>query len=185
MTCIVGIADESGVWIGGDSAACVDYQTRATRLSKVFTVTTTARERFLIGYTSSFRMGQLLQYRLDLTTPCNGDPLRYMVTTFVEAVRALFKEAGFATVDNSQESGGSFLVGFRGQLYTVDRDYQVNHMADGYDATGCGEEYALGALAVLDRLEPKERLQKALGVATHFSGKVRPPFIVEHLPNEA
>lgn len=184
MTCIVGIADEKGVWIGGDSASCRGYETRPTQLSKVFKVTTTARETFLIGYTSSFRMGQLLQYRLDLTTPCNGDPLRYLVTTFIEGVRSLFKDAGYATVNNSQESGGSFLMGFRGQLYKVDDDYQVNHMVDGYDATGCGEDYALGALAALEKLKPEERLRKALEIAAHFSGKVCAPFVVEHLLND-
>jgi len=61
MTCIVGIAQEGKVWIGADSAAVSGQDIRATALRKVF-----RRGQFLIGYTSSFRMGQLPQFHLFL-----------------------------------------------------------------------------------------------------------------------
>jgi ATP-dependent protease HslVU (ClpYQ) peptidase subunit len=183
MTCIVGIADGNEVWMGGDSAAANGYETRVTTLPKVFIVNTTARERFLLGYTSSFRMGQLLQYRLDITTPRSDgtSPLRYLVTTFAEAVRDLFRGAGYARVESNQENGGVFLVGYAGGIFRVGSDYQVNQMADGFDVAGCGEEYALGALASTGAMAPEERIKNALVVAARFSGEVSAPFVIEHL----
>jgi ATP-dependent protease HslVU (ClpYQ) peptidase subunit len=181
VTCIVGVAEAGRVWIGGDSSACSGYSTRPTALRKVFRVDTTARETLLIGYCGSFRMGQLLQYSLDLTAPRKGDALEYLVTVVMERVRVLFRDAGFATVSNNQESGGLFLLGYEGGLYRVCSDYQVNPMLDGYDAIGCGDESALGALHALRNMDPQDRLVRALQTAEHFSGSVCAPFVVESI----
>jgi ATP-dependent protease HslVU (ClpYQ) peptidase subunit len=181
VTCIVGLAENESVWIGADSAAVQGYTARSGCIRKAFRVSTTARETFLIGYAGSFRMGQLLQYRLDVTQPCGDDPWRYLATTFIDVVRALFKDHGYATVESNRESGGPFLLGFRGGLYSVDPDYQVNKMHDGFDAIGCGDEYALGAMQVTRGQEPSSRVLGAIAAAGHFSAGVKKPYIVECL----
>ncbi len=50
---------------------------------------------------------------------------------------------------------------------------------DGFDAVGCGQDYALGALRVLDRTKPREALKAALDAAAHFSAGVSRPFLFE------
>lgn len=182
MTCIVGLETPDGVWMGGDSAAAEGWNIYTSRLLKVF-----RRGQFLIGYTTSFRMGQLLQYRLSVEPQARGQTdLEYMATTFVDAVRDCLKSGGFAKVENEQWEGGQFLVGYRTELYIVDSDFQVNSSDDTYTAIGCGANVALGALWTgmwfNERLDPEQRIKKALEAAGHFSNGVREPYFVEFLP---
>lgn len=177
MTCIVGLVDRKTVYIGADSASVAGWTRRTTRLPKVF-----RRGPFLIGYTTSFRMGQLLEH--SLAVPAQGnerDDMRYMVTVFAEHVRALLKERGVSKIEANAESGGQFLVGYRSRLYSVQTDFQVNEMSDGFDAVGSGAEYALGALSALRGSRPAIRLKRALEISSHFSMGVSPPFFIKML----
>ncbi|HTJ83042.1 MAG TPA: hypothetical protein VL400_15080 [Polyangiaceae bacterium] len=178
MTCIVGLAHRGTVYIGADSASVAGWTSRITRLPKVF-----RRGPFLIGYTTSFRMGQLLEHALSVPPqpPTEKDDMRFMVTVFVEHVRALLKERGVAKVEANAETGGQFLVGYKKRLFSVQSDFQVNEMADGFDAVGSGAEYALGALAALRTMKPIPRLKRALEISAHFNMGVSPPFFVKSL----
>jgi len=177
MTCIVGLAHRGSVYIGGDSASVQGWTSRVTRLPKVF-----RRGAFLIGYTTSFRMGQLLQHHLEVRPQRpDEDDTEYLVVEVAERVRLLLKERGVAKVEANTESGGQFLIGYRGRLFSVQQDFQVNEMADGYDAVGSGAEYALGALRALDRSPPLPRLRKALEISAHFNMGVSGPFSVKVL----
>lgn len=179
MTCIVGLVDKGTVYIGGDSASVAGWTNRVTRLPKVF-----RRGPFLIGYTTSFRMGQLLQHALTVPPQKDGDDMRFMVMTFVESVRALLKERGVAKIEANAESGGQFLVGYRRRLYSVQQDFQVNEMSDGFDAVGSGAEYALGAMAAMrgtKTLGPAAKVRRALEVSAHFNMAVSPPYFVRAL----
>jgi ATP-dependent protease HslVU (ClpYQ) peptidase subunit len=176
MTCIVGLVEKGTVHIGGDSASVSGWTSRVTRLPKVF-----RRGPFLIGYTTSFRMGQLLQHSLVVPLQKDTDDMRFMVTSFVECVRQLLKEKGVAKIESNAESGGQFLVGYRKRLYSVQSDFQVNEMADGFDAVGSGCEYALGSLAATKGMKPVLRLKQALAVSAHFNMAVSPPYFVRSL----
>ncbi len=172
MTCIVGLEIDDGVIIGGDSASASGWDMNVSRLEKVF-----RRGEFLIGYTSSFRMGQLLQYRLSVEPQQDGQSdLSYLATDFVDAVRGCLKDGGFRVVQNEQESGGQFLVGYKGQLYMIASDFQVNSSVDGYTAIGCGANFALGSMFANKALPPEERVRHALAAAGHFSNGVCPPY---------
>lgn len=190
MTCIVGLVENNKVYIGGDSASVSGQTTRVSAIPKVFSVTSTLanhEDRFLIGYTSSWRMGQILEHHLgfaEAELPKVGDSLReFMVCVFVERVRQLFKEFGYSTVENNEETAGQFLVGYSGHLCFIDSDYQVNETVNGMDACGAGEQYALGALyATKDSaLTPYQRIDIALEAAAEFSTVVRPPFTVKEI----
>jgi ATP-dependent protease HslVU (ClpYQ) peptidase subunit len=177
MTCIVGLVHRGSVYIGGDSASVQGWTSRVTRLPKVF-----RRGPFLIGYTTSFRMGQLLQFGLEARPQRDDeDDMEFMVTEVAERVRQLLKERGVAKVESNAESGGQFLIGYRGRLFSVQQDFQVNEMADGYDAVGSGAEYALGAIRALDRSPPQSRLKRALEISAHFNMGVSGPFFVRSL----
>lgn len=177
MTCIVGIATDGKVYIGGDSYAGreADYR-RITNLRKVFKI-----GEFLIGYAGSFRMGQILQYHLEVRQQQDGETDdRFMVVAFAEAVRTVFKDKGFTWLESGRESGGQFLVGYRGKLYDMDSDFQVNTFQNGVMALGCGEQYALGAMLALNTLTPKKRITRALEIAAEMAS-VAPPFVIESI----
>ena len=178
MTCIVGIAAAGKVTMGGDSAGVGDYDLTLRADRKVF-----ANDGYLVGFTSSFRMGQLLQYALKPPHPEAGaDLMRFMATEFVDAVRDCLKAGGYASRNNEAEAGGHFLVGYRGRLFRVEGDYQVGESVYGFDAVGCGQNAALGSLHATPKLEPRRRVALALEIAEKCSAGVRAPFHVLGLP---
>lgn len=172
MTAIVGLVHDGVVHIGGDSAGVGGWQMTVRADAKVF-----RNGPYVFGFTTSFRMGQLIRWSLQAPAP-DGDLDRFMCTTFIDAVRTCLKDGGFAKKNSEQEEGGTFLVGISGRLFTVHSDYQVGEAIDGYAAAGCGEEPALGALFATTNmgLAAEERLELALEAAERFSAGVRAPF---------
>jgi hypothetical protein len=173
MTCIVGIARNGRVYLGGDSAGVggLDLTIRADE--KVF-----KNGECVFGFTSSFRMGQLLRYAFTPPPkPEDASDFQYMCTTFINAVRDCLKDGGFATKQNEAEHGGNFLVGYRGQLYEIESDYQVGIAADGFAAVGCGYQIARGSLFSTMGQDPMIRLTTALNAAERFSAGVRAPYV--------
>lgn len=175
MTCIVGVETPDGVVIGADSAGVSGYSICIRADEKVF-----RSGDFVFGFTSSFRMGQLLRYKL--TPPRAPAPSakqaerdRWMTSEWIDAVRQTLKTGGYAEVENNVESGGLFLVGWRRTLYIVGDDFQVARPLSGEWAVGCGSDLALGALFCA-RGQPRARVRKALGAAAAHSGGVAPPF---------
>lgn len=178
MTCIVGLVDKGHVYIGGDSAGADAWWNLTIRRDpKVF-----VSGPYVVGFTDSFRMGQVLRYQADLPEPPpDRDLMRHMVVDFIGSARKALNDAGFAKHENARETGGSFLVGVRGRLFRIDSDYQVGESARGFYAIGGGATYALGALAI-SKGRPKSRITQALQVAERFSAGVAGPFVVERAP---
>ncbi|HEX6869586.1 MAG TPA: hypothetical protein VF163_00685 [Micromonosporaceae bacterium] len=173
MTAIVGLVQDGGVYLGGDSAGVSGYSLTVRADTKVY-----HNGPYLFGFTTSFRMGQLIHHALVPPKP-KGALEKFMSTTFVDAVRACLKDGGWARREAEREEGGTFLVGVRGRLFIVHDDYQVGQAADGYAAVGCGDQIALGALyATADTgMRPRKRVKLALRAAQRFSAGVRAPFI--------
>lgn len=174
MTCIVGIRQQGHVWIGGDSAGVAGLDIRIRRDPKVF-----LRDGVAFGFSSSFRMGQLLMARLQIPEipPRQEDLLHWMVGDFVDAVRDCFKRGGFARRDGEVESGGFFMVGLRGgRIFIVESDYQVAESSYLFNALGCGADYALGAMHAARTRSPVNRLLVGLRAAAAFSAGVSAPF---------
>jgi ATP-dependent protease HslVU (ClpYQ) peptidase subunit len=171
---------KDGVYLGGDSAGVAGMSLTVRADQKVF-----ENGPMLFGFTSSFRMGQLLRYKL---SPPRRYPeidlFEYMATDFVDAVRKTLKNGGYARTDNGEDSGGTFLVAREGRLFKVQRDFQVSESMHGFDAIGCGEDYALGALHANERLAPDERVRSALEAASRFSAGVCGPFVIKRASAE-
>lgn len=180
MTCIAGFTDGTRTVIGGDSAGVSGFDLMVRADQKVFRV-----GGFVFGFTSSFRMGQLLRYRFSPPTLKRGrDIYEYMVTDFIDSVRACFKDGGFASTDSSgSEKGGTFLVGYQGRLFTVESDYQVGENTYPFAAVGCGDNLALGAFMALTTArpdyEPEQYVEEALKVSEALNGGVSAPFHLE------
>ena len=173
MTCIVGLVHEGVVYIGGDSAGVAGFSLTVRADEKVF-----RNGEFLMGFTTSFRMGQLLRYSLKPPRRHPADDInQYMVVDFIDAVRECLKAGGYASKENETEQGGTFLVGYSGHLFTVDSDYQVGIPEDGFAAVGSGQDIALGALFTTQgQATPRDRVLTALRSAERFSAGVRGPF---------
>lgn len=177
MTCIVGWADDEGnICIGGDSAGVAGLNLTTRADEKVF-----KNGEMLFGFTSSFRMGQLLRFSLSIPSRTEKqDDYDFMCTDFINAVRKCLKDGGYAKVNNGVEEGGSFIVGYRGTLYSVDSDFQVGKPMDPFDAVGCGESFAKGASWTLlhSEMPIKTKVERALEAAHRFSAGVRPPYVI-------
>lgn len=186
MTCIVGLAVNGRVWMGGDSAGVTNMDLYTRRDTKVFNAGSQADE-FVLGFTDSFRMGQLLRFGLDDVVPPDNPELlyRWMVKDFIDAVRELLSAGGFKKIENEVEQGGTFLVGVCGRLFYVEGNFQVGENWCHYDAIGCGGRIALGAMyATSQWADPQERVHQALMAAEEFSAGVRLPFVIKSIRAE-
>lgn len=186
LTVIAGlVAPDGSIVMGGDSAGVAGLDMAIVAEPKVF-----ANGEFLIGFTSSFRMGDILRYtklppyRKDEDKP----PHRFMVEKFIPAIRTLFKDSGYMSVHDQKEDGGTFLVGFSGALFAVWNDLQVASSSYGMMSIGCGGQVALGAMIAM-QISGMDLGERFVGVALESSERasagVRGPFVVvRHPPRE-
>lgn len=178
MTCIVALRHAGRVYMGADSAGVAGLMLRERADPKIYRV-----GPFLIGFTSSFRMGQLLGHSLKVPEkPDDIDAFVFMCTTFVESVRACLKAGGYAGRENDREYAGTFLCAYQGRVFRVESDYQIGETGFGFDACGCGEEIALGSLFSTGGAPAADRVRLALRAAQAFSAGVREPFLIEVAP---
>lgn len=161
MTCIAAIIFEGRVYMAADSCGSDGVNYRVRRDSKLFRL-----GEFIIGFTSSFRMGQLLQYQMQPPI-LPGDPrdlYRYLCTTFIERARKLLGD-----------NGGHFLIGTRGRIFEVMSDFQVAEYDRDYAAIGSGKPWAEGALMVQSKdVPPRGQLFLAMSAAAAHAVNVRP-----------
>lgn len=169
MTCIIGYIDGNGVGhMAGDSAGTsVGYHTRSDNVHpKVF-----RNGEMLIGYTSSFRMGQVLEHAF--TPPVHPEELgdyQYMIKLVVPALRTAFVEANYMLKE--QKEGGTFLIIYHGKLFFIQDDFAVFERPDNFDACGSGGTAANTAFetmlefGLVPHLGIKEALVKAIEITS-------------------
>ena len=175
MTCIIGLVEKGKVFIGGDSAGVIGLNYSIREDEKVF-----KNGEFIFGFTTSFRMGQLLRYKLKIPEqhPNEKNDYKFLVVEFIDSVKQCLKDNDFASCNSDVIEGGTFLIGYRKNLYLIDSDFQVGKVRKSFDSVGCGQNYALGAMEVISKenTTAKERIFKALDVVQQFSAGVREPF---------
>lgn len=181
MTIIVALKHDGDVYMGCDSAGSRGIEIRARKDSKV-----AIRQGYIIGFTDSFRMGQILHYEMDYPKPPKTGHFKFMVKRVIPKLRECFGNNGFTSVyHQNKEVGGEFLIGVAGNIYHIFSDFQVGEMRENYTACGCGDQFALGSLASTEGMEPRARVLKALKVAGEYSNGIRPPYKVKVLKNES
>lgn len=176
MTAIVGIEDGHTAVIGADSIAVGGWRSHVYGAGKVF-----ERNGFVIGCAGDFRYAQLIRYKLAVGLPPRTvrDLDGWMACTFIDAVRDVLKEGGYAKRDGEQEDGdGEMLVGVRGHVFTIFDHFQCSRSGAGYMAIGIGENYALGALhATRGTADAEKRALIALEAAGEHCIAVRAPYV--------
>lgn len=179
MTCIVGYEENGNVYIGGDSAEVAGSNIVSRSDEKVF-----RKNDMIFGFTSSFRMGQLIEYCLHIPSRNeNISDYHYLVRDFIPSLIKCFSDGGFLTKKDGASKGGTFLLGYRGNLYIVGDDFQIGKSNNSFNTCGCGFAYARGAMTILDDLplSPEQKVTKALEAAAKHSGGVEAPFKIINL----
>ena len=170
MTCIIGIVGKDRVWMAADSIGSNGWNKAHRTDAKLF-----RNGPFLIGFTSSYRMGQLIRYDFKPPQP-SGDPHRFMVSKFIPGVRKCLKDGGFLTTKDGVDQGGEFLVAVGSKIFHIQSDFQVGESSDGFDACGSGSDFALGSLWTSTGTE-RFRLKLALEAAERYIITVGGPFV--------
>ncbi len=158
MTCIAGVVDQGRVYLAADSSASSDIFISKRQEAKLF-----RKGEMVIGYCASFRVGQLLKYKLNLPTDSEEDAYAYMCTDFVDTIKKLIEE------NTDKDETLNLLVGYRGRLFEVGCSYEVGEYTEEYSAIGCGFQYALGALYSSKGLPVKNRLDYAIQASAEYS----------------
>ena len=180
-TCIVALAHEGTVWIGGDSLSIDVSKSEQAILTnpKVFKKTDTEGTVWLFGFSGTYRFGQLLQYNFELPSfNVQANPLQFMVSTFVPALQQCLRKAGFEQKEKDRVIGGNALIGVQGRIFNVGIQYSVVEYNMPYNAIGCGAPYAIGSLFSTQTLNPYKRIELALQAAEAFSIGVQRPFVI-------
>lgn len=180
MTSIVAVSQNKICYIGGDSAGSNSRNGEiGGRVSpKVF-----ERNGYLFGYTTSFRMGDILEFRCPIPSKKELyiDLRRHLITNWIPTLRRILRDEGFIQIDKNVERGGTFIVGYKGEICMIYDDLQVGIPSDGYAAVGSGTPYALGALYATKNLNwmgAEERVKLALAASAYHNAYVREPFII-------
>lgn len=189
MTCIVALTDNGKVYLGGDAAASDDRSgVIFQRIDpKVFKV-----GDYGIGFTDSFRMGQILQYNWNPPkynlTKTNVGLDKFMRTKFVDSVKEAFLAHGYGKFGSSAsedgDEGGIFIitVAGTGRIFTMDSDFHISEVDVPYMAEGSGQQVALGSLHSTGLVKtPRKRVRMALEAASKFVMSVRGPFTIIEL----
>lgn len=180
MTCIVGLIHNGITYIGGDSLGSNGFSKTVRKDKKVFHLKDT--KNAVLGYTSSYRMGQLLMYGTGLIDSRDEPNIdhEYLVTKFIPNIIKLFEDGGYSRNNSGEKRGGSFLLGYKDKLYKIESDFQVGESVDKYDACGSGKDFALGSLKTTEKsnLSPEDRIRMALQAASKFSVGVAPPYYI-------
>ena len=174
MTCIAAVSEKGKVYIGADSAGVAGMDVTIRADEKIF-----KNGECLFGFTSSFRMGQLLRYKFEIPDkPRRISNKVFINTFFIDGIRKCLKDGGYSEITNNKEKGGCFIVGYKGNIYQIASDFQVVQSVELFDTCGSGEDYAKAVLYITKnrKMTPRDRIYKALQTAEYFNAGIRKPF---------
>lgn len=167
MTCIVGIASDGNVYMGGDRGASDENIILSLSRPKIVKV-----NNYLIGYSGSQGIGQLA-HMIDLP-PIGKNIEKTLRTTFVKALKSAIEDYGNAS--NIDDNSTDWLIGVDGKLFEISSvDWQVSEFAE--SAIGSGGPIALGSLHTSRKWNDQERrikyaLQAAVDLSTTCSNPI-------------
>jgi hypothetical protein len=178
MTCIVAIAQDGRVYMGGDAAGSDPHSGMVitTSIPKVF-----VKDEYVLGYSGSFRMGKWIQYSADFPKPPSWAKGEAKIDEFINGfvVPSLRKQAKEAELEPQEKEDFGFLVGLRGYLFELDESWAAYPTSSGYAASGSGAEIALGSIySTSSWKNPVKRVTVALEASHVHNAYVRPPFTI-------
>jgi len=182
MTCVVAAIKDNKTYMAADSMGFDAHRRIRRKDQKLFIGKTSFGQKFMIGFTTSYRMGQLLKYQFvptgyDVDETSDESLHNYMVSIFVKQLMDVFKLNGFGEIKEGDESsGGTFIVAISDKLFIIESDFQVGQPLANYISCGSGSDYAHASLYTSQRMYPhlptKDRLQLAIECAIEHSNTV-------------
>lgn len=144
MTCVIGYVDTKGnSHIVADSAGTdVTYHNRSDlNETKIF-----QKGDMLIGYTTSFRMGQILEHCVAFPERSEGlSDFEYLVKELVPTIRKAFVDEKY--ISDSDKYGGVFIIVWNGKVYEIQSDFAVLSHSRRFASCGSGYTQAQGYMA--------------------------------------
>lgn len=172
MTCIVGIARDGIVYMGGERGASDDNGILSLSRPKIVQI-----NNYLIGYAGSQGIGQLAQM-IDLP-PIGKNIEKTLRTTFVKTLKSAIEEYGNAS--NIDDNATDWLIGVDGRLFEISSvDWQVSEFDE--SAIGSGGLIALGSLHTSRNwADHQKRIKYALQAAVDISTTCSGPIDILHI----
>jgi len=182
MTCVIGYVDKktNTIYMGCDSCGSNGYTKDKYNDCKIF-----KNGDFIIGYTTSFRMGQILEH--SWTPPNRNDskykdlPLKtFMIKYIIPSIMKTFNDECYAENKSNVLSGGNFLIGIESTIFEVQNDFSILEVSSNLASVGSGESFAYGACAqyleIKSIVNPIEMLESALKISSKYAIGVEEPF---------
>jgi ATP-dependent protease HslVU (ClpYQ) peptidase subunit len=165
MTCIVALEDNGKIYMGADSAAVDGEAISLRKEPKIFKC-----GEFLIGFSHSFRYGQIVEHCFKPPKVTEKNIVKYMVTEFVPELRITL------AMNEFEEKESCMIIGHRGKIFYVESDWNVGYDETNYHSIGSGAPAAFGSLYSTKGQHPLDRVRVALEAAQEFTTSVRGPF---------
>lgn len=169
MTCIVGIANEDKVYIGGDRGGSDGSAIVSLAAPKVY-----IRDEWIFGYAGSIGIGQIMQIINIPIIQEDEDPFMVLRMDMVDAFKSMMDIQGLSITEDSDTD---FLIGCRGRLFEFSpADWSVAEIHE--TAIGSGGNFALGSLHTTSQYEaasPIYRIDCALNAAITYSPSCQGP----------
>jgi hypothetical protein len=159
MTCIVGIANGTNVYIGADRSASDDITMVSMYRPKVH-----IKNDFIFGYSGSAGTGQLME--MINFNNIDEDPYYYIRLEVVKQLKNAMDAFGVV----SDEHDAQFLIGNKGRLFELCTvDWSVIEVQE--SAVGSGGPIALGSLYTTSSLYTDNtiRIRIAIDAAIKYS----------------
>lgn len=156
MTCIIAYTNGTNSFIAGDKLGSNGFTHGVVVEPKIFEKKfkkvsenglNKTEETLSMGYTTSFRMGQLLTYNLELPEQkSNQNFMQYLVLEVVPLLRKLYKDE-WGSKDTQQDiGGGNFLILHNHEIYEVQPDFSVLQPKSHIASVGCGTYHAMASM---------------------------------------
>jgi ATP-dependent protease HslVU (ClpYQ) peptidase subunit len=107
--------------------------------------------KFLIAAAGTVRGMNIIQHSFNPPAIRNKDLDRYMVRSFIPALRKEFIDAGYDMKDAADIAShdNDFIIAVNGTLYFIDEVYGIERNKENLHVSGTGRQLALGAAVAL------------------------------------
>jgi 20S proteasome alpha/beta subunit len=169
MTCIVAIASEGKVYIGGERGNSDSSTIVSSTRPKIFEC-----GPYLIGYAGNSGIGQAVVYNFEFPPVGKTHNIdRHMLQVFIPKLRSFITDNNIKLPDDD-DNGAGFIVGVKGRVYEVDlTDFQCVEYNE--VSIGSGSSYAYGCLYSNTDQAPHIRINEAIEAAITYSPTCQGP----------
>jgi ATP-dependent protease HslVU (ClpYQ) peptidase subunit len=173
LTVIVGLEHDGAFTIGADRF--VGSSTWRDSMDRPKFV---RRGQLVIGGAGSFRPTQIAEM-IPLARARqrkNEDDLDYLLRAVVQPIREAH------AIDENLDTSWSFLLGYRGHIYTMMSGYGLFRSTRGFASIGAGDDFANAAMLANAHLPPRKRVLATLEQTAQLCTVVAGPFDVVTVP---